>query len=171
MADNRGKLFALDTFAATLAGLALFMMMAIGAADAFGTKVLARPIPGTYELTETLMVASAFLAMALAQAQGGHIRVTLFIGLFPSRVRAAFDLISNLLSALLFFGIAWYGWESAYHGFIVGEFSSGSLPIPLWPARVALAVGASLMVIQCLADVFRNMRMIAGRSTPDQEAQ
>ena len=146
-----------------VAGLALFMMMVIGAADAFFTKALSLPLPGVYELTETLMVMSAFLALALAQANRGHIRVTLFVGLLAPRLRAFFDVVGSVLTAVLFVGIAWFGWVSAVHSFNVGEFSPGSLPLPLWPARLALAIGASFMVIQSLADLALDLAVLFGR--------
>ncbi|GAB5467452.1 MAG: hypothetical protein Kilf2KO_04820 [Rhodospirillales bacterium] len=155
-----GRLYRFNRAAAMLAGLGLFMMMAIGAVDAFSTKVLSAPLPGVYELTETLMVMSAFLALALAQANDGHIRVTIFVGLLSPRWRALLDLFGALLTALLFIAIAWFGWASAIHSFAVGEFSPGSLPIPIWPARLALALGASLMVVQSAVDLARNAALL-----------
>jgi len=153
-------LYRLDRLAATLAGFALLLMMLAGAADVISGNLLNNPIAGTHEIIETLMVASAFLAMAYAQAQGGHIRVDLITSRLPVTARVVCGLSSHLLTALLFIGIAWFGWDSVIQSIHSGEFSAGSLPVPIWPARAALAVGATLMVVQSLEDLRRDL-MIA----------
>lgn len=159
------SLYRLDRWAATLAGLALLLMMLIGAANVVGTKLLGLPVPGTYELTETLMVASAFLAMALAHADNSHIRVELLIDRLPPRGRALADAFAQLCTAGFFAAIAWFGWSAALHSLRVGEFSSGSLPLPMWPARLALALGATLMVVQGVAHLARDARTLASPKT------
>lgn len=141
-------LYRLDQWAATLAGVALLCMMLVGAANVLSTKLLNAPIAGTYELTETLMIASAFLAMALAQADNSHIRVELLVNRLKGRSRVFIDALAQLGTGAFFAGIAWFGWNSAIHSINAGEFSPGSLPIPIWPARVALAFGATLVTVQ-----------------------
>ena len=59
----------LESLAAAVAGLGVLVMMLLGGVDVITTKLLDWPIPGVYELTETLMVASVFLALALSQRQ------------------------------------------------------------------------------------------------------
>ena len=167
--QRSGFLYRLDRWAAILAGLALFMMMIVGAADIIGTKIFDQPVPGTYEITETFMVASAFLAMALAQAERSHIRVELLVNRLPQRLRAVVDAFGQVCTAAVFIGIGWFGWSSALHSMQVGEFSSGSLPMPLWPARLALALGATLMVVQSLADMWRDISLLFGRPEGVQE--
>jgi len=159
------SLYRLDRWAATLAGLALFLMMLVGAANVIGTKLFGIPVPGTYELTEALMVASAFLAMALAHADKAHIRVELLVNRLGPRGRALADAFTELCTAAFFTGIAWFGWSAAIHSLRVGEFSSGSLPMPLWPARMALAVGATLMIVQSLAHLGRDTRALIDPTT------
>lgn len=168
--ERQGFLYRLDRLAATLAGIALLLMMLVGAIDVISSNLLHAPVAGTYEITETLMVASAFLAMAFAQARGAHIRVDLLTCRLPTRARAVTDLASQLLSAGLFVGIAWYGWDSAIHSIRVGEFSAGSLPLPLWPSRVALAAGASLMVVQSLHDLWRALKVLVAAQQSGKDA-
>lgn len=137
---------------AFLAGLAIFAMMLVGAADVVGLFVFNSPLPGAFEITETLLVASVFLALALAQAKGRHIRVDVFLRLLPRPARRALDLAGQLLTAALFGLISWMSWDVAAGSLAVGEYSAGLIHFPVWPARVALALGASLMTLQTLAD-------------------
>lgn len=65
--------------AAWLAGGAVLLMAIVGTLDVLGTLLFDRPLPGAYELIQTLLVAAVVLPMAFAQRQGRHIRVTIFL--------------------------------------------------------------------------------------------
>lgn len=142
----------LNRYAALLAGVALLVMALVGAADVVSGRGFSAPIPGILEFTESLMVISVFLALALAQQQRRHIRVELLAQLLPPKPRAALAAASALLTMLFFALIAWYGWYTASYSWAVGEFKSGQINFPVWPARIALAIGATLMVLQTALD-------------------
>ena len=129
-------------------------MMFVGAADVIAS-LAGRPLPGAFELTETLMVACVFLAIAHAQANGQHIRVDILPRLASPAVRRVLDALGHLLSAAMYGAIAWYGWGEFIASVQGGEFSAGIVRFALWPARLALAVGASLMFAQTFFDLVR----------------
>lgn len=139
--------------AARLAALAIVVMMFVGAADVVLTQ-FGYPIAGAFELTESLMVACVFLAIALAQRNGQHIRVDIALRAAGPRTRVALDTIANLLSFVLYGAIAYYGWHEFARSLAGGEFAAGIVRMALWPARLALALGATLMAAQALADLF-----------------
>ncbi len=140
--------------AAVIAGFAMLTMMLTGAFDVIGTNVFASPIPAAFEFMATMMVMVIFFSVALAQAQRSHIRVGVFTDHLPRPLRKLTDVLQFLCS-LVFFGlVAWFGWKSGLRGFEVGEYVSGAINFPIWPARFALAIGASLMVLQNLYDLF-----------------
>jgi TRAP-type C4-dicarboxylate transport system permease small subunit len=140
--------------AALLASGAVFLMMFVGAADVIG-NVMGSPVPGAFELTESLMVACVFLAIAHAQASGQHIRVDLLPRLASPAVRALLDRLGHLLSAAVYGAIAWYAWGEVGSSFVGGEYAAGIVRFALWPARLALALGASLMFAQTFFDFIR----------------
>lgn len=148
----------LEGWAAALAGLGVLVMMLLGGIDVITTKMLDWPIPGAYELTETMMVASVFLALALSQREKRQIRVELFTERFSEPRRRAFDAVADLCSLLVYGLIAWFGIRLAWTSVSVGEFSSGLIQLPLWPAKTALAMGALLMCAQCASDLVANLR-------------
>ena len=164
----RPRLFAsavmhLNRLAALLAAGAVLVMMLVGVADILGTRFFNRPIPGTHELTETMMVAAIFLSLAIAQAQGRHVRVEMLVDRLGPRGRAAFGALADVASMLAFALIAWYGWRAGITATAIGEFTSGQIPFPIWPAKLCLAVGASLAVVQCAVDARRHLARLAGR--------
>ncbi len=143
---------------AWVSGAAIGLMMLVGAVDIVLTNIDllgmdSRPVPGASELIATMMVIAVFLGVPLAQQRRGHIRVELFTQRLPLPLRKACALLASLLTAAMFAGIAWFGWKTAAHAWTVGEFAAGSFNLPLWPSRVALALGASVMVLQCLLDL------------------
>ena len=139
-------------------GFALLAMMVMGALDVIGTNLdiiglRANPIPAAFEFMATMMVVNVFLAMSLAQSRRQHIRVEVLVNLLPARLRIGADALAHVLSAALFTLIAWYGWKSGIHAAGVGEYAPGLINFPQWPARLVLAFGASLMAVQCTADL------------------
>lgn len=138
---------------ALLAGLCILLMTIAGTMDVVGTFALGRPLPGAFEFIQTMMVAAVTLPIAMAQRQGRHIRVTLFLRYMPARCRIVLDMAGVALTLIFFALLAWFGWMVAFRSLAIGEFSSGLIPFPIWPAKLALAAGVSLMVIQSLMEL------------------
>ncbi len=132
--------------------------MVAGAADVIGTNLdivglPSSPIPAVFEFMAAMMVVTVFLATTLAQSRRSHIRVEVLVDRLPEGPRKIFEAIAHLLGAVLWGLIAWFGWKSGFHSVSVGEYASGLINFPLWPARLVLGIGATLMTIQCLFDV------------------
>ena len=143
---------------ASVSGLAIALMMVAGAVDILLTNIdvvglPSTPLPGATEFIATMMVVAVFLGVPLAQQRRGHIQVDLVTQRMPAPLRSACLLLSHSLSTLMFAGIAWFGWKTTAHAWSVGEFAAGSFDLPLWPARMALALGSTMMVLQCLIDL------------------
>lgn len=142
---------------AFLSGIALLMMMVAGAVDVIGTNLdivglSSQPVPAAFEFMATMMVVSVFLSISLGQARRTHIRVEIIVNILPRWAQMVANLIRHGLSAAFFLASAWFGIASAIHSFGVGEYTPGIINFPVWPARFFLAVGASLMTVQCIFD-------------------
>ncbi|MEZ5653213.1 MAG: TRAP transporter small permease [Burkholderiaceae bacterium] len=152
-----GALRRLNRQLAVVAGAALLAMMLIGALDVLASNLdllglTSRPVPSAREAVATLMVAAVFLAMARAQQQDAHIRVTLG-ALASRRGGRALEALRHGWHAAFFALIAGFGWQRAFAALATGEFAPGLIDFPLWPARFALAIGATAMSVQCLLDI------------------
>lgn len=147
----------LNRTCAVLSGVAMLAMMIAGAADVIMTNLdvvglQSRPVPGVHEFIGTMMVLSVFLAVSLAQARRSHIQVDIITRLLPRPVQTALSLLQSALGVAVFGLIAWFGWKVAGHSVSTGEFAAGLFDFPIWPSRIVLAFGATLMAIQCLFD-------------------
>jgi|KBSSwiStaDraftv2_1062776.scaffolds.fasta_scaffold973794_1 TRAP-type C4-dicarboxylate transport system permease small subunit len=141
--------------AAGLAGVALVLLAVIGTADVIGSQFLGRPVPGTVEIGSSLMVAGIALGLPLAQFARRHVRVEIFIDRLPPRSRAVLDFLAQLCLAVMLAGIAWLGWRMFLTSLATNEFSQGLIEVPMWPARLALALGATLAVVQTIVLALR----------------
>ncbi len=151
-------LIRITRIAAVLSGVSILLMMIAGAADVVTTNLdvvglKSNPIPATFEFMGAMMVVTVFLAVSYAQHDRRHIRVELLVRRMPRFWQQVADVFQYGLSALVFAFIARFAWPAAIHGFNVGEYATGIINFPLWPARFVLAFGVTLMTIQCLFDL------------------
>ena len=143
---------------AFLAGISMILMMSVGTLDILGTNFFGLPIPAAYEFITTMIVVVVFFAVAHAQTQRAHIRVEILVDRLPPPLRFLTDSLQDILSAILYALISYFGWLSALRSFSEGEYASGLINFPIWPARFALAIGATLMVLQCINGLALNFR-------------
>lgn len=161
----RSLLTRLNTAGVAVAGASLLGMVLLGAFDIIGTK-LDRPIPGALEATEALMVLGVFLALPYTQARRQHIAVDLVVTRLGPATRRALDIFTLLLTLFAFTLIAWRGWVLAANSVAVREYANGIIPFPVYPAKIALAVGATLMVLQVVLDLVDELRGGAPADVP-----
>ncbi len=80
------------------------------------------------------------------------------------RGRALIDLLSVLVG-LFIFGIAtWQGWLWAIEAWKIGETTMGAYSVPLFPGRIALAIGATIFIGQYLIDLVKNFLILISHS-------
>ena len=158
-----------NRFAAIVAGACILAMTFVGAVDVIGIFVFNKPLPGAFEFTEILMVAGIFLAMAMAQARQQHVSVGLFLHMLSPAAQRFSMRINSLLTALFFGLLAYVSWKVAAESFRIGEFSAGLIQVPIWPAKLALAIGTSLITLQAGVEVI-SPSSGGGMSSSDFEA-
>jgi len=141
-----------------VAGAGILLMTVMGGLDVLSTAVLGKPIPSVYEATEALLVLAVFLALGVVHRTGANVAVDIVYLRIGATARRAVDMLTLLLTGGFFAAIAWRAWLMALRSWEIGEYSVGIVPFPVYPAKFALAIGASLVVVLCLADLARGGR-------------
>jgi TRAP-type C4-dicarboxylate transport system permease small subunit len=118
--------------------------------DSIGRYFLGSPIPGTLELSESVIVMIIFLTIPFCQMTSGHIRVTFLIEKMPAKIRMWLKHITNIMVIVYFSMLCWRSWLIAWYSWSIKETSWGSYPIPLYPAKFSVSVGSGLMAIYLL---------------------
>ena len=134
-----------------LGGVLIFVAMLLTTGDAILRKFFSSPIPGALEICEELLVGLVFFGLAFTQFQDGHINVDLVyerLSLKGQRLTRVFSLTASLI-AIGFLTASIFA--EAFNSLQTQEISFGLIPIPLWPAKMAAAVGL-LMLWICLID-------------------
>ncbi len=103
------RLIGLSVFLGT-AGLLIVVLVTL--TDIVG-RYFNAPLRGAQDISQMAMVIIVFGGMAICDRVGGHIAVDLFEKSFPAWLNRASDVLSALLGAAIFLGIAWTVWESA----------------------------------------------------------
>ncbi len=130
------------------AALLAFCLGFLVVADVIGRSIFNSPVRGTPEIVSMSIVVIAFLLAAYAVQSGGMIYAAVLVNLLGWRGPVISTLLSAILGTLLFGLIAWGGWDPLVHAITTGQFEGeGALRVPVWPARLAVMVGAGLVML------------------------
>lgn len=149
--------------------LALLLIMFGVSADALLRYALNRPITGTLEGVELLLVFAVFLGLARTQAERGHIAVGILTERLSGRPRAALEALTALLGLLLFGAVTWATGAMALRSWRMGEYSAGLIAFPIYPSRALVTLGSLLLSVQLLLELLGALATLArgaARETP-----
>ena len=104
------------------------------------------------------MAATSFLALAHTLKRGEHIRVTLFLDRFEGRLRRPLEIWSHLAGAFFCGALAFYSARLVYNSRSFNDISQGNDATPLWIPQVAMAVGATILLVAMVDDLVRVIR-------------
>lgn len=137
---------------------ALSIMVTVDVVVRWGTG---RPIIGIFELAESLLVYCAFLALAFVQFKNQQLSVDIVSSRARGRLGGAFRVLDALASLLVYGAIAIYSgreWLKAYSG---GFLRRGIIEIPTAAVLAAIVVGATLVCIVLLWQLYKAVRHLA----------
>ena len=132
--------------------LALLIVPLIGAAayEVVARYVFNAPTSWAYEFIYMTCAAMFMLGAAYALRTGAHVRTDFFWSKWPSRVRAAVDVVAYVvfffpgMALLLLVGI-----EAAWGSYQLGERSPETVwQPPLWPLKAIVPLSAALLLLQ-----------------------
>ena len=142
-----------------LVASAVLMMLTV--ADVFLRYVFNRPILGTYEMTEYVMVC-LLLGMAPCALQGRHVRIDFVVKIFPKLVQKYLDIIFYVAGLGIVAIFAWGGFTQSLSLLSVDARSS-MLKIPDFPfytivvfSYVMLFLAIVVILIRKIGEAVKN---------------
>lgn len=136
---------------AEMAGcLILALVAALTFVDVLGRYVIAKSLPGGYELNQLLQAIVVFWGLALACRARCHITVDLLWERLPARGRGLLDRFSALATAAAMAAL-FVGAASQLPKMIKAGELIPALSLPLWPFTAMAVLGAALACIASLA--------------------
>ncbi|UXU74394.1 MULTISPECIES: TRAP transporter small permease subunit [unclassified Paracoccus (in: a-proteobacteria)] len=153
--------------------LAMFLLFVLMGVLMWSTlsKALFTPALWTLEMAQFVMVAYWVLGGPYAMQMNSHVRMDLFYAKL-SPVRQAWWDAFTVLALIFYLGVMLYGAvDSTIYSFAYAERSPTAWRPPMWPIKVILCVGFSLMLLQALAALVRDLATIRGVPIPPGPAQ
>lgn len=138
-----------------IAGWSLVGMMLLTVADVI-LRLFRRPILGTYEIVGLLGAIVIAFAMPHTTLQRGHVAVEIVVSRLSLSAQSLINLITRILSVLLF---ALIGWECLQYGNELkgaGEVSM-TLRLPFYPVLYGIALAAVVVCLVVVSGIFKSM--------------
>ena len=130
--------------------------------------VLNDPTSWAFDMSYLMYGAVFYMAGAYTLSRAGHVRADMFYRLWPERVQAGVELVLYVffffpgILALVIAGSG-YGFESMR----IREVSVNSpAGVPIWPLKMMIPVGGTLIALQGLAEVLRCVLCLREGSWP-----
>ena len=147
-----------------LGRIILALMVLLITADVVLRYFFNRPIKGSYELVEFMLVVIVYLGLAYTQTQKEHISVTLLTEKMPPHVLAVLDTATHLLSLAIFVFITWRGIVQAETLRADGT-TSDILLIPNYPFMWVVVIGSATLCLIFFRDFLNSLDHVL-KSTP-----
>ena len=150
-----------------LAALAMALICLISLANVLVRYMTDASFAFTEEFSIFLLVAMTLLGASIAFARNEHIRITFFLERFPKPVRIVAELVTLVVTTLLFSMIVYYGALFAFDEYQYDEVSAG-LGYPSWIYSIWLPLISAIILVRVIGRAWRLVR--AQKSSTDPSA-
>lgn len=125
--------------------------------EVFVRYALNNPTSWAFDMSYLMYGAVFYMAGAYTLSRGGHVRADMFYRLWKPRNQARVEFV--LLIVFFFPGVLalmYSGWGYGYESMRIGEVSVNSpAGVPIWPLKMMIPVGATLLALQGVAELLR----------------
>jgi TRAP-type transport system small permease protein len=118
-----------------------------------------KPIPGTSEITEFLMIILVSFGLGYMAFFKGHIRVDLILQYTSKRVSKWIDVYTYLFSFILYALVTWQAWFNGIDIFN-NRITSAVLAIRSFPFAFLLLIGAAIVTLVLLRDFLKSIEEV-----------
>ena len=138
--------------AACLFGIFAIMMLQVT------MRTLNTPFPGADDMTAYLCVAATFFALAYTFRRGELIRVGLVIERLGPAARRMVEILALGLAAVLVGYLVFWTANDVAFSYEIEDMAQGSVPFLLWIPKLAMPLGAGILLIAILDELFTVLR-------------
>jgi len=132
---------------AIISACAIFLIMFLVSADVISRFLFGKPVMGTYEIGEMLMVCIVFLAVGYTQMVGGHVKVETLTRRLNADIRTGLSTIMSFLGFVIFALMTYSSWNLALAALRNKRTIQGLLGLPLFPSKLLVTIGAATLAI------------------------
>lgn len=142
----------------------------ISAGNAIMRKAFQLSSNAFLEIQWTLFAAVFLLAAGYTLLKNEHVRIDIVSSRLGPRAQAWIDLIGGLLFLLPLCALVLYhAWPFFLTSFAAQEWSNNPGGLMLWPAKLMIPAGFTLLLLQGLAEIIKRIGYLAGQEPPEQK--
>jgi C4-dicarboxylate transporter DctM subunit len=127
------------------------IMVLIVTANVIGRYLFRRPLIGTVEVEEFMLLVLVFFGIGYAQIKKRHVSITTLVDRLPRKAQLVINNVTFLPSLIAFSLITWQSLVMA-ETYRSKGVSSLFLEVPLWPFLWVLAIGTGVFCLALLSD-------------------
>jgi TRAP-type C4-dicarboxylate transport system permease small subunit len=138
---------------AGLAALSLFAIFCVMMAQVV-MREMQLQLPAADDVSAYLCVSTTFFALAATFKRGELIRVGMALDRLSPGVRRWAELLVLGMAAALVAYITFWTAQDMWFSWEIEEVAQGTVPIPLWIPKMAVPLGAGLLLIAIVDEIF-----------------
>lgn len=143
-----------------IATASIIILMILTTADVVMRYIFGNPIKGAYEVSEMFFLTAVFLGLAYTQLFREHVNADLLVSRLSKHTNLILETIMLLLALFIYALFSWKGMEAFWSSFAEGEYRWGLIRIPLWPARLMVPLGVSVLCLRLIGEIIINFRKL-----------
>jgi TRAP-type mannitol/chloroaromatic compound transport system permease small subunit len=152
-----------NRFVGRFAMAIFFVMAAIMLWSTISRAVFGMPVNWALEMTQFLLSAYYLLGGAYSLQHGAHVRMDLFYARLPPKGQAVLDAFT-ILFVIFFLGVLlWGALSSTQYAIQYNQKNYSAWSPVLWPVKLAMTIGIFLMLLQLIAQFFRDVAQARGK--------
>lgn len=140
----------ISNYVAVISFVSVFFLVLLNVADVIASKLLGKTIVGAYEISQCILMCAVFASFAYGQTNKTHVHMTLFIALFPGRLKFIPFFLCNVVSTVMA-GILAYATFFQASRQLATNTLTGILHIPLFPFYY---LAGACLVVFCITLLF-----------------
>jgi len=148
----------------------ILLAVLISAANATVRKLFNVSSNAFLEIQWYLYAAVFLLAAGYTLKHNEHVRIDLIVGRLGPRAQAWVDILGTLLFLMpMVLLVLYYGWPfflSSYHS---QEWSSNPGGLIIWPAKLLIPMGFTLLLLQGIAEIIKRVGFLLGMEPAEKQ--
>jgi TRAP-type mannitol/chloroaromatic compound transport system permease small subunit len=143
---------------------AILAAVLISAVNAIVRKVFDTSSNAWLEMQWVLFGAVFLLCAPWTLMANEHIRIDVVSSFLSRRVRNVIDVIGHALFLLpMTLVMMWYCWPFFVRSLLQNEQSTNAGGLPLYPAKILLPIGFTLLMLQAVSELIKRIAIMRGR--------
>ena len=162
LAKALGAIDSLNEWIGRIAAYTLYALFAVMLYDLIARYVFNAPTQWAFELTLFIFAYASLLGGGYVLLHKGHVNVDIFHNRLSPRGKAIVDICTAPIIFIFVGVLLWQGWILFWNSFSFLEHSVVSRwNPPIYPVKIALPIGAGLVLLQALVKLIRDIIIAA----------